>query len=587
VALALAGLCGVVFVQTLSHEFLRYDDAIYVYENPNLREDLDLRAVGRAFREPYEANWIPLTWLSLHLDRTLFGLEPAGYHAVNALQHWLAAILLFLALHRMTGASAASAFTAAVFAIHPLHVESVAWIAERKDTLSGLFFAAALLAYARCTARSSPLAWAALAACHAAGLMAKPMLVTLPAVLLLLDFWPLRRLGSAAEIRRAVLEKLPLFALSALASALALYAQQGYGSMEHGDTLPASARVANAVVSLLAYLRDAFWPTDLAVFYPHPLEALSPLLAGSAGLAVLVLTALAIGLRRTRPYLLVGWLWFVGMLVPVLGLVQVGMQARADRYTYLPLVGLCIALAWLVNDLAQSRRARRAAAIAAGVVIAVLTAAAHAQARHWRDTESLFRHAVVVTEDNGLAHQWLGSELLRRGAVDEAEAQFQQAARLQPRWATPLRGLADVRAERGEWREAILGYERALRVAPKDARAHMRLARALTAVGETSEALGRARHALKLADDIRRAEALLVLGLVYSERREFEQALAAYDAALALRPELAEAYAAKGLVLLRTGRREAASKALDRAVALGDPALVQSIHETLAHLEGR
>lgn len=587
VALGLLALCVAVFAGTLSHDFLRYDDALYVTENPNLLAPLDLAAVARAFREPYEANWIPLTWLSLHLDRTLFGFAPAGFHGSNLLQHALAAILLFLALQRMTRATGPSAFVAAVFAVHPLHVESVAWIAERKDTLSALFFSATLLAYARYAERPGGARYAAVLLCAGAGLLAKPMLVTLPAVLLLLDAWPLRRLGSGPARRRALLEKLPLAIASVLASGVALAAQQGYGSMDHGDALPTPLRFANAAVSLLAYLRDSVWPAKLAVFYPHPQDAISTAAAVSAALALLAATALALWLRRERPYLLVGWLWFLGMLVPVLGLVQVGMQARADRYMYLPQIGLTIALAWLASDLAKSARSRRLVAAAATAVIAALTVTAHAQTRHWRDTETLFLHAVAVTRDNGVAYQWLGSERLRRGAIDEAEQAFREATRLNPGWATPQRGLADVHAERGEWREAILGYERALRLAPRDARGHMRLARALAAVGETAEALGRARHALRLSDELRRPEALLVLGFVHGERGEFDEALLAYDRALERRPKLAEAHAARGLVLLRLGRDEEGRQALEQALRLADAPLAQEVRQILGPYELR
>jgi tetratricopeptide (TPR) repeat protein len=570
VAAGLVGLCAVVFGQTLGHDFLRYDDAIYVTENPNLQAELSLASAWRAFREPYEANWIPLTWISLHADRALFGLAPAGFHATNLIQHAAAALLLFLALLRMTGALGASAFTAAVFAVHPLHVESVAWIAERKDTLSGLCFAATLLAWAHYARRPGGWRYALVIAAAGAGLLAKPMLMTIPFVLLLLDAWPLRRLGSPPAIRRALLEKLPLLAMAAGTGAAAVYAQQAYGSMDHGDVLPLPLRLANAAVSLIAYLRDAVWPARLAVFYPYPVDGIAPAAAGAAVAALLAITALAVALRRRHPYLLVGWLWYVGMLVPVLGLLQVGMQARADRYTYLPLIGVAIALAWGVDAAARRPVTRRAAAAAGIAAIAALATVAHAQARHWRDTETLFRHAIAVTRENGLAQQWLGSELLRRGALDEAERAFREAARLHPRWATPQRGLADIRAERGDWRGAILAYERALRMAPKDARGHMRLARALAAVGETSEALGRARHALSLVDDVRRAEALLVLGFVHAERGETREAVEAYDAAIALRPRLASPWAARGVALLRAGDLAEADRSFTRARDLGD-----------------
>ena len=425
-----------------------------------------------------------------------------------------------------------------------------------------------------------------------AGLLAKPMLVTLPGVLLLLDAWPLARLGSRQQIRRALFEKLPLMAASLAVSMVALRVQQGSGSMDHGDALPLPLRLANALVSLVEYLRDAFWPSGLAVLYPYPADGIAPLAVVGAAALLLAVSALAFALRRRHPYLLVGWLWFIGMLVPVLGLVQVGMQARADRYMYLPLVGLAIAAAWWVDAGARRPPARRVAAGAALAAIGGLAIAAHAQTRHWRDTETLSRRAVTATGDNLPMQQALGSELLRRGDLDGAERAFREATRLAPRWAIPQRGLADVHAARGDWRAAILAYERALRLAPRDVRSHLRLARALAAEGETSEALGRARHAVALAEATRapdaiehRIEALVVLGFVHAERAEIDEALAAYDSAIALQPGLASAWAARGVALLRASRLDDAEAALARAQELGEDSA--ELHLALGEIAAR
>jgi tetratricopeptide (TPR) repeat protein len=580
-AVGLVLLTLAVFGQTVHHGFLRYDDPIYVANNPMLRDPLSAESVARAFREPYEANWIPLTWLSLQLDAALYGRNPAGYHATNVALHVLAALLLLFALRRATGDLAPSAFVAAVFAVHPLHVESVAWIAERKDTLSAVFFALALLLHAGYARQPGPLRYLGVLLAMLLGLLAKPMLVTLPGVLLLLDGWPLGRLRSRREWLRAALEKLPLLALSLLASAAAVYAQRRYGSMDHGDLLALPLRLENALVSVVLYLRDSLWPAGLSVFYPHPEATLATWQIAGSGALLLALSALAFGWRRRAPWLLVGWLWFLGMLVPVLGLVQVGMQGRADRYTYLPQIGLAIALAWSVDRAARSAAARRAAAALALTALALLAVAAGLQTRHWRDTETLFRQATQVDPGNWFAYQWVGSELLRRGAVDEAERAFRRSARLKPKWAATHRGLADVHAERGEWTDAIRDYERALRLRPRDVIAHMRLARALAASGELAEALGRARHAVTLARGAERAEALVILAFVHLERDEPEQALAACDRALRVEPESAEAHSLRGMTLLRLGRGEEAAAALDRALALaearGDAALAERI----------
>ncbi|MGH0032332.1 MAG: tetratricopeptide repeat protein [Myxococcota bacterium] len=569
-ALAIAVATLAVFAQTTGHDFLRWDDPVYVTENPLLRSGPTLDAMARAFAEPYEANWIPLTWISLQIDHAWHGLDPAGYHATNVALHLLASLLLHAALWRATGDPAPAAFVAAVFAVHPLHVESVAWVSERKDTLSAVFFALALWLHVGYARAPSTGRYLTVVAATALGLLTKPMLVTLPCVLLLLDAWPLDRLKTPAQRRLAVLEKLPLLALAALASIATVYAQQRYGSMDHGDLLDPALRVGNAVLSVVLYLRDAFWPSGLSVFYPHPQDALAWSAVAACGVLLLAISAAGLALRRRAPWLLVGWLWFLGMLVPVLGLVQVGMQGRADRYTYLPLVGLCLALAWSVDRSVRSPGARRAAGAAALCVVLALGVAAHRQTRHWRDTETLFRHAVAVDPDNWFAHQWVGSELLLRGAVEEAEQAFRRSAALRPEWAATHRGLADVYAERRDWTRAILHYERALRLRPRDAGAHMRLARALALSDQHAEALGRARHAVRLARGHQRAEALVILAFVHLERGEAEAALTATDQALGVLPDLPGAWSSRGLALLQLGRGGEARDALDRAIVLAE-----------------
>jgi tetratricopeptide (TPR) repeat protein len=595
-AAALAGLTLAVFFPVLGHDFLQYDDAVYVTENPHLRGGLSPRALAWAFR-PYEANWIPATWISLQLDWTLFGPSARAFHATNLGLHLTTTLVLFLLLARLTRRRGAAAFVAAVFAIHPLHVESVAWVAERKDTLSGFFFVLALAAHAHYAARPSAPRYVGALVLAALGLLAKPMLVTLPAVLLLFDLWPLDRPGQRVSWRRLLLEKLPYAGLAAGAAFATLSAQASYGALATEGVLSLPVRFANALAAYAAYLADAVWPRGLAVFYPHPRESVSAI-AAALGAAGLVLgTVIAVALRRRAPAFGVGWLWFVGMLVPVLGLVQVGLQARADRYTYLPLIGLAIAAAFPLAAWADSRARQRGLAwVGVGLVLA-LAGASRLQVAHWRDTESLFRHAAAVTEANFLAHQWIGSALLRRHALDEAREAFGRALALRPGWAKAHQGLADIDAERGHWDAAVRGYERALRFAPKEARVHLRLARALAASGQTAEALGRARHAVTLGHGIDRLDALAILGAIHTDRGETDEALAVYDRALASRPRNAALHGARGLALLRGGRADDAETSLEHALALGatDPLLHLALgdavlrrgrsKEALAHYE--
>jgi len=442
IALLLFAITVGVYWPARGHGWLDYDDPLYVTENPAIRLGLSAEGVAWAFSSFHGANWFPLTRLSWLLDHELFGWDPAGFHTTSVLLHAAAAALLFAALARATGRPGRSAFVAAVFALHPLHVESVAWVAARKDVLSGLFFAAGLAVYAG-QRRGGPGAarLAAVSALLALGLLAKPVLVTFPCVLLLLDEWPLRRLRGpdgrweGRRVARAVAEKLPLFALVAAASAVTVAAQRSGGAVADLAQLPLGARLANALVSYAAYAGKAFWPTGLAVFYPHPEGGLPAWQTLGAALLVGGVTVLALLRLRRGPWLAVGWLWYVGMLVPVIGLVQVGSQARADRYTYLPLVGLALAVAWAVPELARRvapARARAVCTTAAVVAVGLLAATTSQQLRHWKSSQALFEHALAVTERNATAHTYLGEALLAQGEDERAIAHWLRAARLSP-----------------------------------------------------------------------------------------------------------------------------------------------------------
>jgi protein O-mannosyl-transferase len=416
-AAVIAALVAAIYAPVRHHEYLDYDDMAYLVWNPDLQAGSLRDALATAFGGSLASCWVPLTVLTHQLDRVLWGREAAGALLENAALHALGSIALLFALHRLTGRLAASAWVAAVHAVHPLHVESVAWAIERKDALSALWFALLLWTYARQVEApgSRGRYWASIG-CLGLGLLSKPMLVTAPFVLLLLDYWPLQRLD-----RAAVREKLPMFAMVALVSYVTWFVQRSTGALSFGTALPLGARFENALDALVAYLGDAFWPTQLAAYYPHPGSSLSTFhVAGCAALLAAV-TAAAWLLRKRRPWLLVGWLWYLGMLVPVLGLVQVGMQARADRYTYLPLIGIALALAFEVDSWCRTPVRRRLAATAGVVGVASLAAAAVPQVETWRNSRSLYGRMRSVHPDAAFPE-------LRLGMVDAIEGDFAAAA---------------------------------------------------------------------------------------------------------------------------------------------------------------
>jgi tetratricopeptide (TPR) repeat protein len=579
IALALAVATAAAYAPVLENGFVNYDDDLYVTRNQHVAMGLTAGSVGWAFTSFHGANWFPLTRLSWMLDAEVFGLEPQGFHYTSLLLHGLNAVLLFALFVRMTGSIWASAFTAAAFALHPLHVESVAWVAARKDVLSGLFALLALLAYERyARGGGSKGYYLAVFACLALGLMAKPTLVSLPFVLLLLDEWPLGRLRRAdapgtwdpARVRRAVLEKLPLLALVAVASGITFAAQRSWGTVQPLELYPLGVRVANALVAYAAYLGNAFWPAGLAVFYPHPGYALSPWWVAGAAALLAGLSLLAVLALRRRPYLGVGWFWFLGVLVPVIGLVQVGQAAMADRYTYLPLIGLSLALAWGVRELvAGSRPAGRAAVLLGAALLGALAVATAAQVRTWKDSSSLFEHALRVTERNHVAHINLGVELLRADRLSEAAAHLQTGLRLAPRSPLAHGLLADVRTRQERPEDALPHYRAALRLARHqrdEARWLAGWADALLAMEKLGQAEAKYREALRLKPE--RAALHASLGLVLLRQGKLELAIASLREGLRLDPERAEAHSNLGLALAESGERERAIEHYRRALAL-------------------
>jgi len=495
VCAALIAITLVSFAGVLRNGFVNYDDPVYVTDNPQVQSGLGWRTAAWAFTATRAANWHPLTWLSHLLDVTLFGLAPAGHHAVSLAIHAVNAGALFLVLRGLTGALWPSALAAALFALHPLRVESVAWVAERKDVLSAFFWIAALAAYRRYLARPTPQRYLTVFAALALGLAAKPMLVTLPLALLLLDYWPLGRVRTG-QLGRLLLEKAPLLALAAASCFVTYSVQARGGAVALEETAPIVQRLENGIGSYLRYLEQTLWPRGLAVFYPLETGQGRIREAALAGVLLIALTGCALWLLRRSPYLGVGWFWYLGTLVPVLGLVQVGLQARADRYTYLPSIGVSIAVAWGAWALAGRSRSRRAW-LAAGSCAALLglSLATRAQVSHWRDTVTLFRQALAVAPESLLAHHNLGIALSQRGDMAGAMSHFKRALAIDPLHPQAHYNVGIAYDQLGERAEAVPHYRLAVQVKPDYAEAHNNLGVDLALAGRLQEAIDQFREA--------------------------------------------------------------------------------------------
>jgi tetratricopeptide (TPR) repeat protein len=485
--LSLALITWAVFGQAVGFSFVNYDDPGYVYKNHSVSRGLTLPGLYWAITHSHPTNWHPLTTISHMVDCQLFGLNPAGPHFVNVLLHTIAVLLLFLLLWQMsqsrTGSIWASAFVAAVFAIHPLRVESVAWVSERKDVLSGVFFMLTLGAYLYYTRRPTFTRYLTVSILYALGLMAKPMLVTVPFVLLLLDYWPLQRLGpDQKSIVRALLEKVPLLLLAAASSLMNLMAH--YRATGLLKDLSFSIRLKNALVGYVTYISQMFWPTNLAAFYPYTAPRRAEVIVALIFLGAVSVNAVLV--RRKYPYLTIGWFWYVVMLVPVIGLIQVGLQSHADRYTYLPEIGLYLALTWLVADLSRNWP-QRPAILGAGAVavLAMLGWSANEQTRYWRDSGTLWRHALAVTNDNYLAHSNLAA-FLPPGA--ESLLHAQEALQIQPQFWSAHFNFGRNLASKGEADKAIDEFQTAVKLEPLDLDAWTVLGNALRSKGRAREA---------------------------------------------------------------------------------------------------
>jgi tetratricopeptide (TPR) repeat protein len=539
VSAALVAAGAYVYAPVRHHEFVNFDDAQYVRDNAAVTRGLSGRALSWALTTGHAGNWHPLTWLSHMLDVELYGLDPGPHHLTSAVLHVVNTLLLFGLLLRMTGALFRSAFVAALFELHPLHVESVAWIAERKDVLSGLFFFLTLWAYLAYVRRPRGSRYALVLALFALGLIAKPMLVTLPFVLLLLDVWPLDRTAQPAARRRLIVEKLPLVGLAIASSVVTVLVQARAGAIKGLDLLPFSRRLATAVLAYVTYAAKTVWPSHLAAIYPYPAPAPSgQVLAALAGLAAI--TVLVLRSWPRHPYLPVGWFWYLGTLVPVLGLVQVGSQPWADRYTYIPAIGLFIVMAWgTVDLLARWPHRHLLLAAAAAIVLAGCAITARKQVGYWRNSIALWEHALEVTAGNHRAESNLAHALARQRRLDEAVAHYVAALRIKPDFAEAHNNLGLVLADQGKVGEAMSHYLEAVRVLPDYLEAHNNLGVALMGEDRNMEAIRHFSEAVRIDPTV--AVSHNNLGVAYAHEGRLDAAAREFVEALRLEPGYAEA----------------------------------------------
>lgn len=567
------------------YDFVKYDDDRYITDNRNVTNGITRQSLTWAFTESHYYMWHPLTTLSQMLDCQLYGLSAGPHHLTSLLIHLANTLLLFWVLTRMTGAMWPSAFVAALFGLHPLQVESVAWLSERKNVLSALLSILTIAAYVRYARRPGLLRMLLVVLVFALCIMTKPMVVTLPCVLLLLDHWPLDRLNlkrkadiqitpvesqeDLAEIDAPnngnlgtslpllILEKIPLFILAAALSLITYNAQKGGGVVSAFDKLSLKSRAANAVISYLTYIEKTFWPTDLAVFYPHPAGSFSSTKVAVAAALLVLLTIVFLYFGLRRKYLAVGWLWYVGTLVPVIGLVQVGAQARADRYMYITIIGLLLIIAWGAKDLvAKWPRLRIAAALAAAVVIGAAAVCTRLQLRYFRDSTALFKHALDVTTDNFVMENNYANLLSDTGESEKAVEHYRNALKLRPRSGEVYTNMGNALMDLHKTDDAIDCYRKAVTLAPDLAVAHDNLARALDETGATAEAIAEYRRAVTLKPDY--AEAWSDLGFALARRGELEQAIDCYNKAIEIEPDNIIAHGRAGLALASLNRDDQA-----------------------------
>ncbi len=580
-------------------DFVKYDDHVYITDNANIQSGLNLKSLQWAFTSGYASNWHPVTWLSHTLDYQLFGKWAGGHHLINVLFHIANTIVLLCILVRMTGAIWPSAFVAAVFALHPLHVESVAWISERKDVLSTLFWMLTIWAYIRYVENPKGWWYPAAIVLFVLGLMSKPMLVTAPFVLLLLDYWPLQRKLS----RKLLIEKIPFFICSFASCIVTFLVQRSYGATVSIKALTPQVRVNNAIVSCLTYITKMIWPSRLAVFYPHPHDGLSATRVVISGLVLVLISIYFIHLARHHRFFAVGWLWYLGTLVPVIGLVQVGIQAMADRYTYMTLTGLLIIIAWSAKEFVPKWRYRNIVLTFLAVTVLIASALiSFRQLKYWKNSSTLFEHTLQVTKNNYIilsyyanylsgvgrldeaieryneslkiapnyanAHYNLGLALMKSGRALAAIDQFSLAVKYRPHFAPAQNELAIALYKQGRNEDAINHFEQVLKLSPDFVDAHLNLGSALLESGKTQQAIEQFRMAIKYKPDL--PEAYFNLADAMKEQGKPEEAVSYYKQALKIEPNYAEAQLNLGITLKEMQRLDEAIESFNKVLAL-DP----------------
>lgn len=612
------------YAQVGGHAFVNYDDHRYITQNPRVQQGLTLDNIAWAFTTFEVANWHPLTWMSHMVDIEMFGVERAGlHHLENVLIHIANTVLLFGLLRRMMKREDIwrCALVAAVFAVHPLRVESVAWVSERKDVLSVFFGLLTMHVYIRHATQPSLKSHISVAALFACSLMCKPMLVTLPALLLLLDYWPLGRCGAEYTTvqtntpRSLILEKIPLLALSLGSAAITVAAQRGGGAVSGLDAVPIGERIINAAVAYVVYIRQLFVPVNLAPLYPLP-EQWPGVIVAATGALLLAVSAVAIVIRRKRPELLVGWLWYLGTLIPVIGLVQVGSQAHADRYTYFPMIGLLIMIVWMIPS-PRHRPMAVGYGVGAGIVLGALMWLTWNQTRHWRNSIALSEHTLRVTTNNGYAHFNLANAYMDAGRLEDAVHEFQRTGEIMPQWPDAPFNMGNAHAAAGHVNEAVAAFDEALRrdpvfiaahnnkgivlaqhgrleqaiesfmaalaIDPNDATTHLNLGQALMQQGNL--ALATVHFQQATTHDPTNATAHLMLGNAQAMQDQLENAIASFTRSLELNPSDPRAHMSMASALASTGRIEQAIAQLNSAAqiaqAIGDAALLAEVRRRL------
>ncbi|MBT3921997.1 MAG: tetratricopeptide repeat protein [Nitrospina sp.] len=550
-----------VYWPTQDHEFINYDDKEYITENWNVKSKLSQKSIAWAFTTSHAANWHPVTWLSHIVDYQFYRSNPKGHHLTNLFFHIANALLLFLILFRITGASWQSGFVATLFALHPFNVESVAWVAERKSVLSTFFWFLTMWAYIHYAKKPGIKRYGLVALFFALGLMSKPMLVTLPLVLLMMDYWPLRRLkfendeghnevtekysDKKMDFWHLVWEKIPLFLLTTVSSIVTVVVQKSGGAVQNMEAYSLSARITNAMVSYIVYLKKAVWPKELALFYPHPGNSLAIWKGILCGMVLVGISAIAIKFIRKAPYFAFGWFWYLGTLAPVIGFVQVGGQAMADRYAYVPLIGIFIMVAWGVPELlAKWRNRDKVLVVLAGIYIPVLMILTWNQVSHWKNSISVFRHAIKVTDKEhpnfALVHANLGSALSAERKTAEAIFHFKKALHLEPNFTLAHNNLGNALFDAGKTDDAISHYKLAIKLKPDYAAAHNNLGIALSNSGKTDEAISHYKKAIKFKPEF--AQPHYNLGLDLLTTGKAQEAISHFKIAITLNPDLTPAY---------------------------------------------